>query len=286
MASFKEMMKNFLYETVDDEEEEVLEPEKKAEPAAKPSVTVVPVTPAAPVTPAPQPVQSDMQPVYGTPEDSLPASELAVPEMETGTVDEMSFLEEVSRLSEPEPKKKNTVKKNDPKKPYRYDRSKMDKGSGKTRTPLTSSDYQAVMSPIFGNAEDNKKSREAIHDAINLPKPDASFDMVQVISPMFGNRRKKAESHAKEERPVRSIPSYQSAQARHKSAAPGKDLSAAPVQETSAPAPEEKPAEKPEAKPAAKEERAARPVRKSNDLASFLTREPAKKPAAEEGEDK
>lgn len=94
-------------------------------------------------------------------------------------------MEEVSR---PAPGAKNTS--------YKFDRSRL-----KNKKAPVAEDYQAVISPIFGNVEDEKKEYDKIHDAVSLPKPDENFDMTKVISPMFGN-------DLPEPKPAASIPPY------------------------------------------------------------------------------
>ena len=81
---------------------------------------------------------------------------------------------------------------------YKFDRSKLNQRAGKQEN----GDYQAVISPIFGNLEDEKKEFDKVHDAIQLPKPDEDFTFVQVISPMYGN-------DIPEVKPVSSIPVYE-----------------------------------------------------------------------------
>lgn len=288
MASFKDLMKALLYEPVEEEAEET----EEAAPVVKPAVKVVPVESKSPVrqnasvvseTPAEPSVQQTPAPNLQT---AAPAVQPVInAEQETAPEEETSFIEQVESVSIKEPVEEparpvRQKPRQDPKKLYRYDRSKTESSSQNRRTPLTANDYQAVMSPIFGNAEESKKSKEAVHNAINLPKPDAGFDMVQVISPMYGGKRKKgtARQEARKE-PTRSIPSYQEAN-RHKSAAPGKDLlsAAAAAPASNAEAPKAKPESTPAAKTEAPKASAKTASRKTSDLASFLTREPVRAP--------
>ena len=67
--------------------------------------------------------------------------------------------------------------------PYKYDRRKLKKVGVRTQPE---EDYQAVLSPIFGNAEDEEKDYRKVHNAIALEKPMDDPTFVQVISPMFG----------------------------------------------------------------------------------------------------
>lgn len=110
-------------------------------------------------------------------------------------------------VEEPEPKSSifngmdiETISAQTPKRVksnYRFDRSKINKRMGQQEN----GEYQAVISPIFGNLEDEKKEFDKVHDAIQLPKPDDDFSFVQVISPMYGNDIPAA-------KPVSSIPVY------------------------------------------------------------------------------
>lgn len=307
MASFKELMKALLYETVEEEEDETPE----AKPEVTPSVKVEPVQSSNPIRELVHPVtaepESVLAPAFNPGFDTQPETaaeeeqnEILI-EHEDGTEEE-EVQTQVNSFVEPAPKPAKPVQartsapKQDPKKPYKYDRSKNENSSSR-RTPVTAGDYQAVMSPIFGNAEESQKSHESVHNAIHLPKPDS--DMVQIISPMFGGGRKKtgskAQKTAQKKEPVRSIPTYQDAP-RHKSAAPGKDLLSAAASSPAQPkqdAPEktaqpavQKPAQQIPASPVSKT--AAKPARKASDLASFLTREPVKAPKnkTEESESK
>lgn len=84
------------------------------------------------------------------------------------------------------------------KNPYHFDRSKL----GRKRKQVDEMEYQAVISPIFGNMEDSQKQFDKVHDAIQLPKPENDTDLVEIISPMYGN-------NIPAPKPVESIPSYQ-----------------------------------------------------------------------------
>ena len=91
---------------------------------------------------------------------------------------------------------------------YKFDRSKLNKAT-------VTEDYQAVISPIFGNIEDEDKEYEKVHNAVELPKPEEGFSMTTVISPMFGSR-------LPEHTPVEQIPDYRKKETRKP--APVKDL--------------------------------------------------------------
>lgn len=79
-------------------------------------------------------------------------------------------------------------------KSYRFDRRKL-----RVRHVGEEMDYQAVISPIFGNTEETKKNFDKVHDAIRLAKPEDSESLTQIISPMFGHDIPKA-------KPVQKIP--------------------------------------------------------------------------------
>ena len=79
---------------------------------------------------------------------------------------------------------------------YKYDRHK----SVKVRRVAEDLDYQPVISPIFGNVEDEKKEFDKVHDAISLQKPDDE-DFGQILSPMFG-------TYLPSMQPADSIPEY------------------------------------------------------------------------------
>lgn len=92
--------------------------------------------------------------------------------------------------------KKSTA--NNSSKPYRFDRNKVAKPRVHRQE---STEYQAVISPIFGNVEEEEQQFDKVHNAIDLPKPSADFDFVQIISPMYG-------SEIPSSKPVDSIPEY------------------------------------------------------------------------------
>ncbi len=81
-------------------------------------------------------------------------------------------------------------------KAYKYDRHK----AVKVRRVAEDLEYQAVISPIFGNVEDSKKEFDKVHDAITLSKPE-DLEVNQILSPMFG-------THLPSMQPAKSIPEY------------------------------------------------------------------------------
>ena len=81
-------------------------------------------------------------------------------------------------------------------KAYKYDCHK----SVKVRRVAEDLDYQPVISPIFGNVEDDKKEFDKVHDAISLQKPEDE-DFSQILSPMYG-------TYLPSMQPAKSIPEY------------------------------------------------------------------------------
>ncbi len=169
---FKDMMKNFLYESVEDDELEEEEPVSSA--------------PAPKAQPAPQPAA---QPVAAP--AMHPAQEVEAVE-QTSPVDRYlinqdqqqasgSFLSDIEDVvladQQPAPRAKKGVR------PAR---------AAKHAAPARQNprmDYSAVISPIYGNMSNAEKDVTKVHDAINLPKPEDSLDMVEVISPMYGSSK-------------------------------------------------------------------------------------------------
>lgn len=53
-------------------------------------------------------------------------------------------------------------------------------------------DYTPIISPIFGNTEEDKKEFDKVHNAIELKKPAEQESFTTIISPMFGRDLPKA----------------------------------------------------------------------------------------------
>ena len=224
MAKFKDIMHAFFYEDVDDDETEAAEtPAQESKPEqTEPAAPVTTIEPA-PASVAPTPV-APIPPV--TP---APASVV-----ETQTSGSFVMLD-ANDISAPEQQQAST-KTSGKKKPYRYNREK----ANRPGTRLSGmGDYKAVLSPIFGNIEDEKKEYDQVHDAINLPAPDASFEMTQVISPMFGSA----------------------------------SAAETPITKTPKPSEETKPAQAAE-QPKEEKPQPVKPAKASANLADFLTKEP------------
>ena len=185
------MLKDFMHaifkEDIDEEEimdEEVVEEpeevvEEKTEPQPQPVPEVVIPEQDRYVRPQPKPLPDTLV-------TEVPVVQAAPQEDPKSSIFNGMDIETISART---PKR---VKSN-----YKFDRSKLNKRMSQQET----AEYQAVISPIFGNLEDEKKEFDKVHDAIQLPKPDDDFSFVQVISPMYGNDIPSA-------KPVSNIPVY------------------------------------------------------------------------------
>lgn len=252
MPSFKELMQAFLYEDVteeDDDEEDYI----VSQPVSS-TVSSKPVQDAA-YTPAPEAVTARPEadiPAY-KPAESAPAAAPAAdipPISEAAAISpqpqKSSFLNslnmDVDAVSRPE--EKQSAKERKVREPYHYNRQKIAKPM--RRTPEY--EYESVISPIFGNMEDDEKQFDAVHDAVNLPRPTEELEITSVISPMFGNGKTALN--------MDEIPEYQP-RAKKKKAAPARDENRLPRENT---------------------QTSSRPIR---DVADLLTREPVSAPASE-----
>lgn len=146
MPKFRDLVKNILYEDVE-EEEEVEEPEVQVKPVkTRPAVQKTEQT------------------------ETIVAKEPA----KTTMFGELS-MESVSSPDGSAPVRP-AGKQQAARKPYLESR----------RNP--NREYQAVLSPIFGNMEEDEKDLASVHDAIKLNKPNEEFDLVRVISPIYGTQ--------------------------------------------------------------------------------------------------
>ena len=176
----KDLMHAIFKEDVEDEDmieenEEVVEEEAVMEPEKEDRY----------VRPQPQPFVMEEQPVI-QPQvqvEPQPQPEINEEEMKRSSIFNGMDIETISAR----PIRRQGAD-------YKFDRSKINKIQD-------SSEYQAIISPIFGNLEDEKKEFDKVHDAIKLPKPEEDFTFVQVISPMYGNDIPAA-------KPVSNIPVY------------------------------------------------------------------------------
>lgn len=212
MSKIKDFMRALLYEDIDEDDKDELEEEETRIETAMPD----PVKITFPdEEPAPAPVLPE-QPAVSVPAEAViteTTEETVLPEQPAEPEKTSSIFDglDAADVSRPAPEKPQPKAKAN--KPYRYDRSRNERGG--RYTPRNDTGYQAVISPIFGNVADSKKQYDRIHDAINLPKPDKSFEMTKIISPMYGNDKPVAT-------PVEEIPAYTPKGSRRK-AAPSRD---------------------------------------------------------------
>ena len=206
MASFKDLMKAFLYEDIDEEEDVV---EEEVKPAAAPSAPVSQPAPAATVHLTEQAMPAPAEVLKTATASNIAPAQPVIQDVQTSIFEGLD-MEDISRPEDEAPVKKSA---------YHYERRKVSQPARRASAG-TGDDYQAVISPIFGNVSEDHKEFNAIHDAINLPKPEDGFEMTTIISPMYGNSVPAAA-------PVNSIPQYK---VKKKKAAPEKEKEA--VKET------------------------------------------------------
>ncbi|MBB5183185.1 hypothetical protein [Catenisphaera adipataccumulans] len=164
---FKDLMKSMFKEDVDIEEEleddeeypvdevSVQAPEKK-EPDIKADAAQ---SPAADAEKQPEIVNFDEIP-------PVQPFQPEQPKKETG------FMDIHADGYRPHNRRRNSE--------YHFDRNKL-KNNSRTR-----SNYQAIISPIFGNTHDEDKDYSKVHDAIRLEKPLNDPNFKEVLSPMYG----------------------------------------------------------------------------------------------------
>ena len=167
----KDLMKAILNEDVEVDEDEVEETNEEVVEDTKPQ---------------PQPQKTYEEPVSTYTEPVIET--FTKPQVQPKVQPKTSIftgldVEEVSRV---EPRTTH--------KPYKYDRRKMMKL--RTSEDL---DYKPIISPIFGDIQEEKKQFEKVHDAIKLPKPQDDTSFTEIISPMYGK-------DIPEPKPVESIP--------------------------------------------------------------------------------
>ncbi len=174
---FKDFMKSIFSEDVDVDEEMVDEneiEEVKEEQIEEPKEEEVKVEQPKEVV-VPEVKQEEVKPVA---EPEVSFQELNFDTVQTASTSS-SFtdltVDEVASEDRPRPQKKSRE--------YHYDRKKLNK-PGRRKQPEI--EYQAIISPIFGNQEEEQKDFSKVHDAIRLERPvdDPSFE--EVISPMYG----------------------------------------------------------------------------------------------------
>lgn len=244
---FKDVMKSFLYETVEDDE---LEEEEEVEVSAPqrslpsflkrnntPAETPAP-TPATPAVAAPAPA---IQEATVTDANVISQPGLYVEPQVSAQPQSGQFLSAIEDVVEEKPKPSRT----------RQSRPQINRAN---RANVIRQDYSSIISPIYGDIKEEEKDTNMVHDAINLTKPVDASEMTAIISPIFGTR----EPNSSASGPVKV--NHKNSDHKRKKAAPRKEV----VTET-------------EADP--KETGSA-------DLASYLSRPAGQtsKPASEDGQ--
>ncbi|WP_067556282.1 hypothetical protein [Faecalibaculum rodentium] len=181
--AIKDFMHALFKEEVDEETEELTAAPEQGE--LEPPTTVVTETEYEEIKAAQPPREQPVQ-QFAAPEPAAAAASAA----DTGPASifaglDMSEIEKGPAGQRPAASSRQV---------YKFDRSKLSKVSA-------TDEYQAVISPIFGNIEDEDKEYEKVHNAVELPKPEEGFSMTTVISPMFG-------SSLPQQEPVERIPDY------------------------------------------------------------------------------
>ncbi len=227
---FKDMMKSFLYETVEDEddyeeEEEVVQNEPKRsffhkkEEAASISASEPEAVPASQSAPAPQSAQS--APVYPTtnpyaqnPQAVSTAASLysaeelyTTPQVNPGTPEQSSsFLSRIDEAMVEETPKSRPA-------------GNVRRAANRPQPNYGRQDFSNVISPIYGTFAEEEIIPEAVHNAVDLPKPVDATEMVEIISPIYGTMTVPA-NKKKKIQPVQAAKSLGMASSKGKKAAP------------------------------------------------------------------
>lgn len=184
----KDLMHAIFNEDIEEDEEEVVEEPTKQEEEVKPEPEPEPEVVEPVVQPEPVLAQAASS-IEDNPENFMdsPIFEKAIiqPKEKKSTIFKGLDVDSIAQ-EETKPKQKA----------YKYDRHK----SVKVRRVAEDLDYQPVISPIFGNVEDDKKEFDKVHDAISLQKPEDE-DFSQILSPMYG-------TYLPSMQPAKSIPEY------------------------------------------------------------------------------
>lgn len=175
---FKDVMKSFLYETVEDdefeEEEEVSTPERTLPNFLKRNnQTNTPVEEAVQPTVEAAPAVQE--------QDVVPTENLYVEPQVVAQPQQSQFLDAIEDVVETKPQEKTRPS---------YVRPQINRAN---RNTIVRQDYTSIISPIYGDVKEDQKDATLVHDAINLTKPLDSSEMTTIISPIFGapNQTKK-----------------------------------------------------------------------------------------------
>lgn len=169
---FKDVMKSFLYETVEDdeleEEEEVSTPERTLPNFLKRKTPTEETPQPTAQTPAEtvQPVQPE-QPVVETENLYVEPQVVAQPQSS-------QFLDAIEDVVETQEEKTTRPS---------YIRPQVNRAN---RNTIIRQDYSSIISPIYGDVKEDQKDATLVHDAFNLTKPVDASEMTTIISPIFG----------------------------------------------------------------------------------------------------
>ncbi|MDD7282038.1 MAG: hypothetical protein PUH10_08655 [Erysipelotrichaceae bacterium] len=162
MSKVKDLMHAILNEGIEEDEDEVVE--TKVELPVQEEVQEQPTF----VEPKIKPISTDNASIP----DFFDDTKKEKTEKKASIFDGMSYDEVSSDKNRKKPKKSE----------YHYDRSKIKQNLNKEDF-----EYSPVISPIFGNAQEEKKEFDKVHNAVDLKKPSDDFTFTKVISPMYGN---------------------------------------------------------------------------------------------------
>lgn len=169
---FKDVMKSFLYETVEDdeleEEEEVSTPERTLPNFLKRKTPTEETPQPTAQTPAEtvQPEQPE-QPVVETENLYVEPQVVAQPQSS-------QFLDAIEDVVETQEEKTTRPS---------YIRPQVNRAN---RNTIIRQDYSSIISPIYGDVKEDQKDATLVHDAFNLTKPVDASEMTTIISPIFG----------------------------------------------------------------------------------------------------
>lgn len=172
---FKDVMKSFLYETVEDdeleEEEEVSTPERTLPNFLKRHT----------------PTQETSQPTSQTPTETVQPEQLEQPEQPVVETENLyvepqvvvqpqssQFLDAIEDVVETQEEKTTRPS---------YIRPQVNRAN---RNTIIRQDYSSIISPIYGDVKEDQKDATLVHDAFNLTKPVDASEMTTIISPIFG----------------------------------------------------------------------------------------------------
>lgn len=293
---FKDMMKSFLYENVEDDDQDLEEEEEEVEvsaPAGEKHSFLRKKGPAAqPAEASPAQPEAVLQPQTQTPAANTAAAPAAASQPESvnpyaaapaGTDYSNPALYTEPKISAgvPAAASGNFLSRIDdvieePTEPQKSEPSRIRKAmqAQREKNRFARQDYSSVISPIFGNVSEDERDVSMLHDAINLPKPVDTLEMIEIISPMYGSKAPAAPARKKVQ-PV-SAP---------KAAQPSKPKKAAPGQENHQKVTDPAPVQQPdEDLPAVVGNEEPAISNGPADLGSFLSRKPAGKKSGSSSE--